>query len=79
MSEPKVPEGYRHTIRYFKGFDEQDRCLEYTTSAHIYSNDTNELVATGVAFLNPNEKPCRKTGRHVALGRAIQQLQEELN
>lgn len=71
MCDPKLPEGTQVEVRYNVQIDnETGRVQRYDTFALLFSD--NVPVAAGRCHLNPKDQPVRKTGRHKAIGRAVQ-------
>jgi len=70
MTDPKLPEGTRVEVRYNVVTDQTGRVERYDTFALLFSGD--EPVAAGRTHLAPGDQAVRKTGRHKAIGRAVQ-------
>lgn len=71
MSDPKIPDNLDVEVRYIRRFNEHGHCEEYTTVARLFDQAGN-TVGIGAAYLAPGDQPVRKTGRHKAIGRAVQ-------
>ena len=78
MSEPKVPENLKARVRYDREFDDNGHCIRYTTVARLIDT-AGTVVASARAHLNPKDNPCRKTGRHKAIGRAVQNYYQNVD
>jgi len=70
MSEPKIPDGLKLDVWYEKKFA-QGRCIQYDTYATL-TNAYGVVVGRGNAVCSPKDQPVKKTGRHKAVGRAVQ-------
>lgn len=44
---------------------------KYATIAKLYNRETGHFVAAGIAYCSKRDVPSRKTGRVVAIGRAL--------
>lgn len=66
-TEANMPLGMKAEVRYLKG-------SRWVTSCHLVDTATDKVVSHGTAICSARDKPVRKIGRAMAIGRALKQF-----
>ena len=66
-TEANIPEGIRAEVRYLKE-------PNWITHCFLVEDATGVVVASGLAVCSLKDKPVRKIGRAMAIGRALKKL-----
>lgn len=67
--EANIPDSLRAEVRYLRG-------PVWVTSCHLVEDKSGKVLASGTAVCSKKDQPCRKIGRAIAIGRALQKYDQ---
>lgn len=73
-TERSIPEGLKLVVTHLHDGNSSKRDRrgrKYATIAKLFDRENGTMMACGIAYCSDRDTPSRKTGRKVAVGRAL--------